>query len=335
GGLGLYKSYDGGQSWMWEQDLPGSSQSVSDGTMLADGTLLLTTSTAATDSIADVEFLRMNYDAVARQWSLDPLTPTTVYASTANAQASRGTIAVDSNGVLFTAFRLQNAVSGYVRIRLFSSVDDGLTWQDTLNLFGTANFGVEKDAKVLATGTGIAVVFHDVEGTGASPVRTKGWAYRDDADPLQTPMPSALVTAMAQADGDPLGSHWSVAADSLGNIHLTYQDDRIHYVGLDAATQTWSAPLSLGTQPASYNSISVAGNGDLWVFARFNSGGNVWVKHWFAHAQQWSGWLQVSSGPHPGLLRMCSPERVGRRLPLLYQVNSTAPFELLHCMLAV
>lgn len=335
GGLGLYKSADGGSSWAWEQDLPGSSEDVSDGIMLADGSLRLTTSVASTGTVANIEFLRLDYDAVARRWILDTRTPTTVYTSSAMALATRGTIAIDSRGVLWCAFRLQNMSSGNVRIRLFSSTDDGATWQDSSNLFGTANAWVEKDGKVLATGTGIAVVFQDVTGSVGDAVRWKAWAYRDDAAPLQAPMTSVPVAQMLDEGGDPLGSHWSVAADSQGNVHLSYQDDRINYVRFDAASQTWSSPISLGTQSASYNSISVSDNDDLYVFARFSTGGNVWVKRYRAAAQAWGGWIQVSTGPHPGLLRMCSPERVRDRLPLLYQVNSAFPFELLHCLLEV
>jgi len=336
GGLGLYKSFDAGSAWSWEQDLPGSSEDISDGIMLADGSLLLVTSIATTGPIADVEFIRMNYDALAREWSLDPLAPSTVYGSSEVGKATRATIAMDSNGVLWSAFRLQNANTGNVRIRLFSSVDDGLTWQDSLNLFGTANAWVEKNGKVVATGTGIAVVLQDVTGSVASPVRWKAWAHRDDAAPLQAAMTSQPIAAMRVAEGDPHGSHFSVAADSLGNLHLSYQDGRIFYARLDESAQSWSTPVSLGTQTASYNSISVAGTDDLYVFTRFAGGTNLWVKRLPQATQQWSGWLQVSASSEPGLLRMCSPERVDDELPVLYQVNAPPPgLELLHALLDV
>ena len=148
-------------------------------------------------------------------------------------------------------------------------------------------------------------------------------------------MPSSPIAQMGNVDGDPYGSHWTVAADSLGNVHLSYQDGTISYQRLDAGMQSWSNPLSLGAYSGSYNSISVTGNDDVYVFARLGGGSNMWVKRYESAAQTWGGWNQVSTGPHSGLLRMCSPERVDDELPLLYQVNATAPYELLHCLLEV
>jgi hypothetical protein len=335
GALGLYKSVDTGSTWTWEQDLPSTSSDISDGVMLADDSLLLVTSIVGSSPGSDVEFMRLDYDAGTQQWELDPLSPTTVYDSNNVARASRATIAVDSNGVLWSAFRLQNTTSANYRLRLFSSSDDGVTWQDSLNVFGTANAWAEKDAKVLATGTGIGIVFQDVTGPAASPVRSKRWAFRNDAAPLQSTISSSLIAQMVASGGDPYGSHWTVAADSVGNVHMSYQDNTIIYQRFDAGLQTWSSPLSLGSYSGSYNSISVTGNDDVWVFARLGGGANMWVKYWESASQQWSGWNQVSTGPHSGLLRMCSPERVDDELPLLYQVNASAPFELLYCLLDV
>jgi len=334
-GLGLYSSFDAGLSWTWEQDLPSSAASMSDGIVLADGSLLLAASIGGASPDADVEFMRLDYDADVQRWSMDPLGPSTVYASNQVVMGSRATLAMDSNGVLWCAFRLQNTNTGNTRIRLFYSVDDGLTWEDSLVLFGTANGFVEKDAKVVATGTGIAVVFQNVQGSASSPVRSKAWAYRDDGDPLQTAMTSAPIAVMVAEDGDPHGSHWSVAADSLGDLHLSYQDGPIRYTRLDASVQSWSAPVSLGTQIGSYNSITVTEDDDVYVFARFGTGGHLWVKRRPSATQQWGAWLQVSAAPHPGLLRMCSPERVVDELPVLYQVNASIPYELLHALLAV
>lgn len=335
GAIGLHKSFDDGMTWTWEQDLPSASDELSDGVMLSDGSLLLVTSIMGSSPGSDVEFMRLDYDAVAQAWELDPLGPTTVYDSNNVARASRATIAIDSNDVLWSAFRLQNTNSAAYRLRLFYSTDDGQSWQDSTNVFGTSNAWADKDAKVVATGTGIGIVFQDIVGPAASPVRSKRWAFRSDAAALQSTITSSLVAQMVSSSGDPYGSHWTVAADSVGNVHLSYQDNTVVYQRFDAGLQTWSAPLSLGAYTGSYNSLSVTGNDDVWVFARLGGGANMWVKSWTAATGQWSVWNQVSTGPHPGLLRMCSPERVDDLLPLLYQVNASAPFELLHILLEV
>jgi hypothetical protein len=335
GALGLYKSIDSGLTWTWEQDLPSTSTTVSDGIMLADGSLLLVTSIVGSSPGSDVEFMRLRYHAATQQWELDTSGPTIVHDSTQTARASRATVAVDSSGVLWCAFRMHTLNPTSVRLRLFYSLDDGLTWVDSLNVFGTANAWAEKDAKVIATGSGIGVVFQDVTGPAAVPVRSKRWAFRHDTAALDASMPSSLVAQMTATEGDPYGSHWTVAADSAGHVHLSYQDGTIRYQRLDIGTQTWSTPLSLGNYSGSYNSITVAGNDDVWVFARLGGGGNVWVKRRDAATATWDAWQQVSTTAHSGLLRMCSPERVDEELPLLYQVNATAPFELLYCLLDV
>lgn len=335
GALGLHKSYDDGATWTWEQDLPSASDDLSDGVMLADGSLLLVASIMGSSPGSNVEFMRLDYDAVAQAWELDPLGPTTVYASNQVARASRATIAIDSNGILWSAFRLQNTTSANYRLRLFYSADDGLSWQDSTNVFGTANAWADKDAKVIATGTGIGIVFQDIVGPAASPTRSKRWAFRNDAAPLQSTVSSSLVAQMVSSSGDPYGSHWTVAADAAGDVHLSYQDNTVVYQRFDAGQQSWSAPLSLGSYSGSYNSVSVTDDGDVWVFARLGGGTNMWVKSWTPTTGQWSAWNQVSTGPHTGLLRMSSPERVDDRLPLLYQINASAPYELLHCLLEV
>jgi hypothetical protein len=334
-GLGLFASFDAGLTWSFQESLVRSSNIVSDGIALDDGSLLLVTSIARNGALAHVDFVRMNYDTEAMSWSVDPLAPSRVFESTASAQGSRATLAMDSNGVLWCALRWLDTSSGNVQIRLFYSEDDGLTWQDSGNVFGTANAWAEKDAKVIATGMGIAVVFQDIQGGARNPVRSKASAWRDDADPPEAAMAIEPIADMVGAADDPYGSHWSVAADSLGNIHMSYQDGQVRYTAYDAVAQSWSAPVALGTQSGTYNSLSVAGNDDVYVFTRFVAGTNLWVKRMDAGTQSWTGWIQVSEDPPPGQLRMCSPERVEEALPVLYQVNGSAPFELLHALLDV
>jgi hypothetical protein len=166
-------------------------------------------------------------------------------------------------------------------------------------------------------------------------VRLKAWAYRDDSQPLEDLLAPATVAVMANQGGDPLGTHWSVAGDAGGNLHLTYQDGRVKYLGFDAASKSWASPLPLGPLKGAYNSISVDDSGDLYVFAHLGGLSGVFVKRYRASVQLWTGWVPVSSSSHAGSLRMCSPERVQDLLPMLYQVNAAAPFDLLYCMFDV
>jgi hypothetical protein len=335
GGLRLHKSLDLGLVWTLESVVSSHADLISDGLLASDDGLLLVTSVSGTGPIGDVLFQRMSYDSIARTWTLDPSTPTVVFDSTQALRASRATIAADSNGVLWCAFRLQSTATGNFSLPLYCSLDGGLTWQDTLNAFGSSNTFEDKNAKVLATGSGIAVLFQDVQGSVSAPVRLKAWAYRDDSQPLEDPLLPQTVAVMANQGGDPLGTHWSVAGDDAGNVHLTYQDGRIKYLRFDGFSKAWASPLVLGPLKGSYNSITVDDSGDLFVFAHLGGLSGVYVRRYLAGMQQWTNWIPVSSSAHAGSLRMCSPERVDDLLPMLYQVNASAPYDLLYCLFGV
>lgn len=339
--LALYKSLDEGTTWALEQeDLSSSPFAVSDGIMPADGILLLVTSFANTGPTEDVQFLRLVYNPVSLQWSADP--PTTVFDSTPDSRATGATIAMDSNGVLWCAFRLES--EGTFKIALYSSTDAGATWEDSLNVLGTPNGLEDKSAKVLAAGNRIFVIYQDVRGIGWGVQRYKKWAYREDSQPVSDPLtsPDAFIAKMHADGGDPLGSHWSVAADPAGNLHLTYQDGWIKYIRYDAASAAWAPfPEHLGTPSpsfcivGSYNSVSAAGNGDPYVLASFTnpiSGkSRVFVRS--MAGQTWTPWSPVSPPSCEGLLRMCSPEGFDDVLPVIYQVNELPPYDLHFCLL--
>lgn len=332
-GLALYKSVDDGVTWTFEVDLLSKTDLISDGILLSDGSLLVVTSLASTGPVANVNFLRLNHDPGLAAWSVDSSTPAQVYSSSSNLRASRASIAQDSNGVLWCSFRLQDVAKATFTIRLYFSLDGGLSWQDSLNSFGTPNYNDAKGAKVLAAGNRIAVVYQDVQGDAGNPIRSKAWAFRNDSQPLQAAMFSAPIALMSATGGDPLGSHWSVAADLSGNLHLSYQDGTIKYVGCNAGSTAWGSPIGLSMVRGSYNTISVANLGDIYVFAQLENAKAVTVKRFSVSNQTWSGWFKFPSVPESGHLRMCTPERFANRLPMLYQVGLGPTYQLLYCLL--
>jgi len=334
-GLVLYKTLDGGEHWTLEgDDLLASPDLISDGVMLPDKSLLLVASCFSRGVIADVTFLRLNQDPDLQQWSVDPSTPATVFDSITNVRASRATLAIDSNGTLWCAFRLQS--EGTFKIRLYYSLDGGLLWLDSGNELGTPNPLEHKGAKVVAAGSRIAVIYQDIQPDPLNPLipkRFKGWAYREDFQAPDDPMPAAILAQMDANDSDPNGTHWSVAADHAGNLHLTYQDGQIRYLRYDAAAGTWSSPDFLGTLLGNYNSISAADNGDLYVFAHLDGTSKIALKRFSLASGSWSSWVPVSLEPHQGTLRMSSPERFEDHLPLLYEVSGGGNDRLLYCLL--
>ena len=333
-GLALYKSLNAGGNWSLESDLSSEVDLVSDGVLDAQNNLLLVTSLIGESRTADVTFIKLIYQPTLKQWTLDPLTPVTVFSSSDLRRATRATLSVDSNGVIWCAFRFKfdySGVPGYVQIRVFYSADGGYTWTDSGNRFGTPNRLAQKSGKVIAVGSRTALVYQDLQGVPPNTSRYAAWAYREDSQPLEDAWTSGVVSQLVSSE-DTLGTHWSVAADDSGNVHWSYQDAGIRYLKYDGASGEWLDPQVIATYDGSYNCISVAANHELYLFSRFSGAAKVFCKRYSPGTQSWSRWLAMSSSPHDGYLRMSSPERFLDRLPLIYEANANIPYDILYVL---
>ncbi len=331
-GLALYKSLDGGLNWTFEMEISNDNGIVSDGTIDSNNNILLVTSFMSDKQTIDVDYIRLAYDSFSQSWSIDPLTPTTVFASGRRYKASRATVAVDSNSIVWCAFRLEDANTGIFMIMVYYSVDGGSTWENSGNKFGTMNRLDEKSAKVIAVNSRIAVIYQDVKGGISQLDRFKKWAYREDSQNLQDYWTDESIAKMEADSGDPLGSHWSVAADDFGNIHLSYEDNGIKYLKYNAVSDYWEAPW-LAVLDGNYSNISVSANNDLYLFARNLTGKKIIARGYSSTRKKWSKWISISSQNYDGMLRMSSPERFNNHLPLLYQVGGSKPFQLIYNLL--
>jgi hypothetical protein len=333
-GLVLYKSLDEGGNWTLERVLSSATDIVSDGVLDSNNNILIATSLIGATPVTNVDFIRLIYEPASKSWAIDPMTPVTVFASVATRRASRATISVDSKGVIWCAYRWQLTLGGipFFQVKVSYSADGGYTWVDSGNRFGTPNTLAQKSAKVISLGSRTAVVFQDQQFALPDTNRYKSWAYRDDNQPLGDSWTSETISLMVSAQDDTLGSHWSLAADDSGNLHLSYQDAGIRYLKYDASAGAWQAPVVISTSDATYNSISVAGNYDLYLFCRFGGTPKVFCKQYSVADQRWGQWLAMSAGPHPGYLRMSSTERFGDRLPMLYEKNALSPYEVLYVL---
>lgn len=329
-GLVLYKSLDEGLHWEMDAAISDDNYLVSDGIIDSNNNILLVTSIISTNRTFDVNFIRLTYNSILRAWSIDHLTPATIFASGNNYRVSRATIAVDSNGVIWSAFRFEDIINGIFNIKVFYSVDGGSSWNDSGNSFGTSNNLSEKCAKVIAVGSRMALIYQDVKGTESAPESFKEWAYREDSQPLNAAWTSGSITKMIDTAGDPYGSHWSVAADDFANIHMSYEDNGIKYLKYDAAIKSWVGPRVAALDGGHYSNISVAANNDIYMFARNQTGKKIIVRRYSSSAQRWSKWVAVSSQDYDGRLRMSSPERFADHLPLLHQVNADPPYQLMY-----
>lgn len=328
-GLALYKTLDEGQRWSLDTDISADDSIVSDGVLDAANDLLLVTSLVSDDEAVDVDFVRMTYDPVSHNWTAPP-EPVTVFASGADYRGTRASIAIDSKGVIWCAFRLEDVAAGTFEIRVYYSVDGGSEWNDSGHSFGTLNYLDGKCAKVIGVGQRLAMIYQDEQGSSSAPRRYKVWAYREDSEPLQGDWTSQYIAMMSSDDDDPYGSHWSVAADDSGNIHLSYEDNGINYVKYDAASGAWTAPRKATFYGGHYSSLSAGSNGDIYLFARNRNGEKVIGRRYSAGSGTWSRWVPISVQNYNGMLRMSSPARFSGHLPLVYQVNGRPPFELVY-----
>ena len=331
-GLVLYKTMDEGLHWTLEAPLSSDFDIVSDGIIDTNNNILFVTSTLSDNLTVDVNFIRVRYDSISQSWTMDPLTPVTIFHSGTAYIGARASLAVDSNGIIWCAFRFENIQTGIYQIRLYYSTDGGSTWTDSNNSFGTLNNLSGKCAKVIAVDSRIAMIYQDIKMNGSIQERYKLWAYREDSQSLQDIWTSNSIAKMMDTTGDPYGSHWSVAADDFENMHLSYDDIGIYYLRYYAAGKTWADPRK-STKYGNYSCISVASNNDLYQFAKNGQGTEITVRQYSAASHTWDPWVAVSSNNYSGTLRMSSPERFVGQLPVLYQVNSNPPYQLIYNLL--
>ena len=333
-GLVLYRSVDGGLNWIPVMEVFHDARLVSDALLDSQGNLLLVCSTFLDLFTSDVTFLRLPYDKAGMTWLPGP-SPSTVFPSAGLFLGSRATVTLDGKGRLWCAFRVENTASGEWIIKISYSTNGGSTWKDSGREFGTRNTSSLKCPRILAAAGGTAVVFHDTVLAQTGEERYKKWAWRDDSDGLGAGWREETIAAMHNMVLDVYGSHWSAAADLFGNIHLVYQDNGISYASYDHAAGTWGSPRKI-SKTGIYPGVTAADNGDLYIFQNLplDKGQALIGKRYDFSARAWSPWVALSGKVYEGKIRMCVPERCGAFLPVLYQINATAPYELLYDLIA-
>jgi hypothetical protein len=330
-GLVLYKGtqnppgYPPEVYWNKERIITNDTRIVSDGVIDAENNILLVASFLDAGKDVHVKFIKMPYDDVKQSWARG--TVFTVFESDENYRATRATIAIDSNKIIWSAFRVEDIINNEFQIKVRYSVDEGVTWNDIENgMFGTLNSLAEKTAKVFAVGNRIGMIYQDMTGGAAAPIGVKKYAewLPGETEPVQT---DNIIAYMTTLEGDPYSSHWSVAADDLGNIHLSYQDNGIKYVKYNGIK--WSNPV-LVSRYGNYNNISVATDNQIYLFSKNATGKTIIAKRM---DQSGSKWFTISSQNYNGYLRMSSSERYSDHLPLIYEINYSPPHQLIFCLL--
>lgn len=323
--LVLIKSTNAGQSWETDRVLVADhSKYISDGVMAANGDLYIAASTLLTSHIAaPIQLLKLHYNPAARSWDLSH-TSFVAPASLGN----RASIAVDSNGIVWCAFRAHEVANSEWFIKVMYSQDDGLTWQDSGREFGTRNSNPQKNPKLLAFNGRLVMISHDaVEGQGPPAHSKKSASRRDTAVATAAWHQGPSIDMLAY---DPHGTHWSVANDPQGHVHMSYQDGGITYTKYAGAIgDTWATPVRFTNHLGEYSSISVswadANAPDVYVFWSFEE--HVYLRKYAGVNATWMPYERVSRSAWPGNTRMriSSPAAYDKFLPVLYQVDDVTP----------
>ena len=332
--LTLHKTEDGGLNWEVALDISAETNLISDGVLDTNNDILLVPTVMVNNRIVNVTFVRLVYDPLLKTWTVDAASPRVVFQSDANMKGSRATIAIDTTGRIWIAFRVHDTVTDTCFFKIFYSSDDGLTWQDSGNEFGNKNSVLEKCGKILAVGSGVGIVYQDSKFGGSTEYRLKKWAYRDNSQgPGDTWQEEQIIEQMFDPIGDVYGSHWSVAADWSGNVHLSYQDYGIRYVKYASWKRSWE-PSVLITNWGTYSNLSVGVDNDIFltkeataVFHRF-----LYGKKLDSKTGLWSSKAQLSHA-YSGKLRMCMPEKFKKNLPILFQAGTAPPYELMYTLI--
>lgn len=150
--LVLYSSFDDGKSWKRILSLPNTnSTSTADG-FLSKQKLFLTYSSSS----GKILFLPATCHSLTTKWIFGQAT--TVYQKE-NFIATNPTVALDSQGDLWTAFIVQQNSTKNYSIKLFNSTDQGFDWNNTYVSFGAIDKSARKSARLVALKDRVGVVY--------------------------------------------------------------------------------------------------------------------------------------------------------------------------------
>lgn len=230
-GLQLAGSKDG-VTWSSKFSFAETDYSSTSDSVYKNGVLTVVYSSSA----HDIRLQSLRYDPDFRSWL--PLGPfETVRRSAEGVISSNPTLVEDALGNVWVAFLEQRAIvnppnSGEVssQLRLFARAAGSASWQNTAITFGPKDVTPlekpKRSARLVRTPVGLGVIyaigdniFWATRNTGSE--LTLKWVD-DQTKPL-------VKGTDGQVDSDPYASHFSLATDGDGFMHLVYTDGGIAY----------------------------------------------------------------------------------------------------------
>jgi hypothetical protein len=244
--LSLNSSFDGGSTWTSAvATLPFSgTTTTSDGCIVNDD-LHITYSGQA----GDIRYAQLRYDSAARTWTV--LSAQTVYASAGDLGLTPA-LAADDLGRIWLAFTNQNTATSNYSIKMMRKDLGAETWVDTGFTFGEVDsLSNERSARPIALPTGMGLVYTVHQNTY--------WAQRNNGWSVGQAWFRKLIYANQVMDKDPYGSHFSVAADATGNLHMASVDGgKLIYSRFDIASKVWATRALTGDIKSTYVQALVA-----------------------------------------------------------------------------
>ncbi len=255
-GLSLYSSFDGGETWQLMQNFAGTDDKSTGDVLLVGDDLWLVFHTGD----QRVMFARLHYDSIGRTCSLLELQEA---FTSPQWNAQNPALAIDEMGTIWVGFLAKTPTRRHSlgNIRVVNRVGGGTTWTDPGLIFGpTDQQAVERSARPVHIPGGMGMVWTVHE--------TTYWSTRSNALPDNSAWTTRtlFVGTPAKRIGDPYASHFNVAIDDLGGLHLiTIDSNDILYFKYAPATDTWSAPQQIDdSRKVAYAQIGLV-DGELGV----------------------------------------------------------------------
>ncbi|MFO0898532.1 MAG: hypothetical protein U0836_14010 [Pirellulales bacterium] len=249
--LVLYSSFDGGTTWQAMTSFAGSDRTSTCDGELVGGQLLV----VYPDNSDDLRLADLSYNAGTRQWSFNG---TQFVAKSALVKYLNPALTKDARGRTWCAYVLQNPRTSSVEIRLSYQPAGATSWSDTRLTFGVVGSGgVKRSARPVQLLDGVGMAY-SVDASIYWAKRLDEWS-EDSAWAVST-----IFTG--QPDADPYASHFSVATDAFGNVHLAAVDaGRVVYARLLRGELAWRPAVELtGFAGANYVQTSLC-SGNLVV----------------------------------------------------------------------
>jgi hypothetical protein len=311
--LRMYTSIDNGVNWVGGLEIDNTGDTATSDGVLVGNTLHITYSTVQ-DGVA---YSQLAYSAASRNWSV---------VGTESAFQSVGVMAInpalarDQSGRIWLAFTSQVRLTGVNSIKMVRRGSASAGWIDTGFTFGASDsISIERSARPVAIPGGVGMVYTVHKETY--------WAKRSNSAPVGQAWASKLIYTNLGTDTDPFGSHYSVAVDTPGNVHLAMVDGgKLLYFRLLASATTWTKKVMTPAIKANYVQTALSAgsvmlvtnaNSTLWVYQSSDQG-TVWRK---THVLTHDTGTDVISYDRP---RMEVPTVSLSPVPLLQQYSEAA-----------